>query len=77
MQTAICGTSVWPKQVSSVWLKRGIADLLDAVDMADLDHCPVWPQRRCPEKIINRCHHLNFLPTEIAMIIVIIMIIDI
>ena len=57
--------------------KLGIADLLDAVDMADLDRGPVWPQRRRPEKIINRCHHLNFLPTDIAMIMVIIMIIGI
>ena len=57
--------------------KLGIADLLDAVGMADLDRGPVWPQRRRPEKIINRCHHLNFLTTDIAMIIVIIMIIGI
>ena len=42
--------------------KLGIADLLDTVDMADLDRGPVGPQRRRPEKIINRCHHLNFYP---------------
>ena len=55
--------------------KVGIANLFDAVNMGDFDRRPVWPQRRRPEKIINRCHHLLFLPTDTAMVLVIIIIV--
>jgi hypothetical protein len=50
--------------------KFGISDLLDTIDMSDLNRDPVWPKRRRPEKIVNRHHHLCFLPTDIAMVLV-------
>ena len=55
--------------------KLGIADMFDAVDMGNLDRNPVWPERRRPKKIINRCHHLSFLPTDTAMIMLTVIII--
>jgi hypothetical protein len=48
--------------------KRGIADLLDAVGMRYFNRNPVRPQSRRPEKIVNRHHHLEFIPTVMIIL---------